>query len=563
MKLDSRPGVLSFKVLDAGQQEIRPPLTPATEVDLQKSCAILVQSTTYSRSFRDATHKATARHNGAVAVRGGGGPPSAQRRTPSKSGARTPVGRVSKAHRRASSNVRFEKTATSKYVPPRRPAPEKTLPATAGWHARKVKDEKKKPPMDSLDETQETKPASDPPVSAAATTAVAPERSPRRKSLDIKKSLDIRSSDNSSGGEDTEKSRIGVKKLVVNMHHAVTGYIRPVDLVTSPQAAESQSSPTRNNRSSSEQPASAEKSKHTGEALKVRASRRRDGTTYVEALPEFMHATLDEERRSYDPKTSVSKRLGHAVKGYVKPPYVDRFTPQPLPPSSVPRRTESKKYKVTRAMKEYVRPSPVDVATTAMDVDISPVRVEKPLKPSNSKREKPPADRPSPPKESPKPSPTQAVAAPKAKLTAAPTTHHNPFRKIHDYVKPATVAAAAATEQPVVARSTSKSGRRPLTPQSSQPPSLSYVPPKIRPRGNTLPSSDPPSSSDAPSRPGPIFGGGYPVKTDDGAGKDKENANRGPASPGFFGRNPGGSGFRIHFSHLLHKQRSDGYDQLE
>ncbi|KAK6336168.1 hypothetical protein TWF696_001732 [Orbilia brochopaga] len=547
MKLDSRPGVLSFKVLDAGQQEIRPPLTPATEVDLQKSCAILVQSTAYSRSFKDATHKATARHNGAIPVRGGG-PPSAQRRTPSKSGARTPVGRVSKAHRRAASSVKFEKTATSKYVPPRRPAPEKTLPSAASRHARKVKDEKKKPPMDRVDEAQETKPSSEQPTAG--------ERSPsRRKSLDIKKSLDIRSADNSSGGEDTEKNRTGVKKLVVNMHHAVTGYIRPLDLVTSPQATESQSSPTRTDRSSSEQSTSTEKARPVGEALKVRSSRRRDGTTYVEALPEYMHtkSSLDEDRRSSDPITSVSKRLGHAVKDYVKPPYVDRFTPEPLAASDAPRRTMSRKHSVAKAMREYVRPSPGDPAT-AMDVDVSPTRADKIPKHSNSKREKSPTVRISPSKDLQKPSSSLPAAIAAKTKPAATSAHHNPFRKIHDYVKPVTV-----TQQPVTVSPTSTSERRPLTPQSSQP-SLAYVPPKIRPRGKTIPSSDSPSASDS-SRSGPIFGGGYPVKSDDS--KDKENANRGPASPGFFGRNPGGSGFRIHFSHLLHKQRSDGYDQLE
>ncbi|EWC44530.1 hypothetical protein DRE_06702 [Drechslerella stenobrocha 248] len=534
----SRPGALSFKVPDANRQEIRPPLTPATEVDLQKSCAILVQSTSYSRSFRDAANSTYARHKGALPARSG--PPSARRKTPSKSGNRTPVGRVSKAHRRAASNVRFEKTATSQYVPPRRPAPAKALPAT-----KKPRNERKSR-LENHNEAQD----SESPTEAKVDRPL----SPKQRPLDTKKPLEAKPTDTSSG-EETEKNRKGVKKLVVNMHHAVTGYIRPIDLVSSPLSAESQSSPIRHDRLSSESP---DKPKPANGDLKVRSSRRKDGTTYVEALPEYLHSSKsssEEDRKPGEAKpSSVSKRLGHAMKEYVKPPYVDRFTPEPLSTatsSNHPRRaTDSKKHSgVTKVVKEYVKPSlPLDIASAiAMDVDPLPAKSEK--SPKAAKKDKSPVERaaPSIPAELP-------AQKPKSTGTAG---HHNPFRKIQDYVKP------AAQQQPVTL--SSPPARKPSTAESSQP-SKPYVPPKIRLRGDSLPSSISPlatsNTTGAPNRPGPIFGGGYPVKQEVSvANKDKEN--RGPVSPGFFGRNPTGSGFRIHFSHLLHKQRGDGYDQLE
>ncbi|KAF3910888.1 hypothetical protein ABW20_dc0107514 [Dactylellina cionopaga] len=565
MKLDSsKPGALSFKVLEAGQEEIRPPLTPATEVDLQKSCAILVQSTGYSKSFRDAvnsTHqRAHARQNGTVPIR-------SHNRTPSKAGTRTPVGRVGKSHRRSGSSARYEKapTSTSKYVPPRRPAPERAVPVTR--HGRKVaKEEETGGPED--DQVVKA-----PKLKKVEEEQVAPVD---RKSSEKER----KSTDGSGSGEEAEKNRKGVKKLVVNMHHAVTGYLRPHDLVTSPAppTTEVQISPTatRNDRTSTEASPTVKNAKPAVESLKIKASTRKDGTTYVEAMPEFFHATKtsSEDEKNTDMKRSVSKRLGHVVKEYVRPPHVDRFTPERLTTSTSKeelKKSEQKKHRVTKAMKEYVKPLPLDISEiNEIEEALSPVKSEKTPKSAGipaekpPKREKSPIEHPAPNKELPKP-PTEPVTKPK--LPGA-NGHHNPFRMLHDYVKPSMVVEPTP---PVIQTSPTQapslppilpSERRPLAPQTLQP-VAPYVPPKIRPRGKTLPSSeDPPPIEFAPSpsiRAGPVFGGGYPAKNYES--KDKEN--KGPVSPGFFGRNPGGSGFRIHFSHFLHKQRSDGYDQID
>ncbi|EPS42456.1 hypothetical protein H072_3626 [Dactylellina haptotyla CBS 200.50] len=561
MKLDSsKPGALSFKVLEAGQEEIRPPLTPATEVDLQKSCAILVQSTGYSKSFSQAVgstqRRPHARQEGAVPVR-------SHNRTPSKSGNRTPVGRVSKSHRRTGSAVRFEKTSTSKYVPPRRPAPEKSVPVAR--HGKKNRDEKKLPKEDELKIPEEREPNKRVEMELAAPLE-------KKSTEKERKSSDVHS------GEESEKNRKGVKKLVV----AVTGYLRPQDTTSSPPSAESEPSPDRKDKVPQElsPTVSTEKTKRTTEPTRTRPSRRIETTTYVEAYPEHLNKSgSDEEKKTADPhmKRSVSKRLGHAMKDYVKPPYVDRFTPEPLNTSTSKeelRKPEKKRTTNKPPTKLQAKPSPIDVSTINVIEEEEPSA--KPTKTPKSakslperlpKTEKSPIERPSPDKEIPK-STTEAKTK-----TSGTNGHHNPFRLLHNYVKPS-MAESLPPLQTNLPQGTANlspplpSERRPLTPQKSQP-SMTYVPPKIRPRGKTLPGSEVPTSNDtstasAPTRQGPIFGGGYPVKQEASVAlspKDKEN--RGPSSPGFFGRNANGSGFRIHFSHFLHKQRGDGYDQLE
>ncbi|KAK6343046.1 hypothetical protein TWF718_008423 [Orbilia javanica] len=552
---NSKPAALSFKILEPGQQEIRPPLTPATEVDLQKSCAILVQSTRYSRSFKDAVNSTSAtattsqrRSSGTVPVVRSHG------RTPSKSGSKTPVGRVVKSSaagsRRNGSTVKYDRAlmSSSNYVPPRRPAPEKVLPV-----ARRVK--MKKEDGGSEEEKE---------VAVFRGKREVESRHIERKPAE----KEMKSSDGSS--LDEAKNKKGVKKLV----NVMTGYIRPHDVA--PQTTtESQSSPA-----SSEVSPSKEKPS-PWETLQTKPSKRKNEVTFVEALPEQVptKSGSDEEKKNTGLKRNISKRLGHAVKDYVKPPHIDRFTPEPLHSVSSAskeeqKKAEQKKHRVTKAMREYVKPSPLD-APSAMIEEKEPVQSAKTEKTVKSAKPLPIVEKPTSPttkdlrKASPEPAPSKPAAS-------NGHSHHNPFRLLHEYVKPSmtdppvlrtNVPQASASLSPVL-----PSERRPLTPRGSQP-SMPYVPPKIRPRGKTPTSDDDKASPDqtAPTSPsittrqGPIFGGGYPVKQDvlttTAAPRDEEN--RGPVSPGFFGRNPGGSGFRIHFSHFLHKQRGDGYDQLE
>ncbi|KAF3196518.1 hypothetical protein TWF679_005065 [Orbilia oligospora] len=610
MKLttSSPPTALSFKIPDPysnTQEQLRPPLTPATEVDLQKSCAILVQSTGYSRSFKDAINSSASKNATMTTTqrRGGGTIPVVSRshnRASSKSGSRTPVGRVVKAgsssssaaHRRNGSTVRYEKTSTSKYVPPRRPAPEKALPV-----ARRVKVKR-----DDMGGSE----------GEGSSSTVVKEKGQfenrEKKSMDTIK--EAKSSDGSSVEETRtvaaaaaatieKNKKVGVKKLV----NVMTGYIRPHEASSQP-AVESQSSPSMSNEVSP-----LKEKSNPWESLQVKSSKKKDGTAYIEAIPEHLQTktSSDEEGKHTGLKRSVSKRLGNAVKEYVKPPHVDRFTPEPLHPISPTSKEESKKteqqkkYRVTKAMREYVRPSPTD---------ISNVTIKEEEQHSSSQTSKPertskyiPAKPPSPVEKPTSPILTTTKDKDLQKASTEPTSskqttannhsHHNPFRLLHDYVKPSmTESPALQTNIPQVPTHLSPilpSERKPLTTQRSQP-SMPYVPPKIRPRGKTLPLDDnslspKPTSANNPStvaaaaaaatRQGPIFGGGYPAKQDiiattttttttttsTAGSKDKEN--RGPISPGFFGRNPGGSGFRIHFSHFLNKQRSDGYDQLE
>ncbi|KAF3940402.1 hypothetical protein ABW19_dt0203418 [Dactylella cylindrospora] len=598
MKLDtSKPAALSFKVPEVGHEEIRPPLTPATEVDLQKSCAILVQSTTYSKSFRDAaikTQRAHAKRAGALPVPES---PRTRTRTPSRTPNRTPggTGRVSKGHhRKTSSRVKFEKTVTSEYVPPRRPAPAKALPPARHGKNRLRLDNKDKTQSDTESWEEDVK------------EVKAPDQT-ERKSSDARKSMEVKFAENASG-EETEKNRKGVKKLVVNMHHAVTGYIRPVDLVSPSGSSapplrrktsvkstdtsiatvivatevDSKTSSKDKKPSSAEVSPIKESAKSEEDNVKVKSSKKKDGVTYVEAIPEHLHAQgqatgSEDERRTSDEKgRSVSRMIGHAVKGYVKPPYVDRFTPEPLSAPKDEAKKETKKHRgVSKAVKDYVKPTPIDpIEANKIQEEPSPTKTEKTPKvkpptktPTIEKpKERGSTERPDSGKELKK-----AVTEPSPKLKSP--VSHNPLRLLQDYVKPSMSESALPPIQTNVSTapthlspvSATELERRPLTPQTSLP-SMSYVPPKVRPRGKTLPSSDAFSETEAAqnantsSRSGPIFGGGYPAKQDS-ANKDKEN--RGPISPGFFGRNPGGHGFRIHFSHLLHKQRSDGYDQLE
>ncbi|KAF3169952.1 hypothetical protein TWF788_010354 [Orbilia oligospora] len=609
MKLttSSPPTALSFKIPDPysnTQEQLRPPLTPATEVDLQKSCAILVQSTGYSRSFKDAINSSASKNATMTTTqrRGGGTIPVVSRshnRASSKSGSRTPVGRVVKAgsssssaaHRRNGSTVRYEKTSTSKYVPPRRPAPEKALPV-----ARRVKVKR-----DDMGGSE----------GEGSSSTVVKEKGQfenrEKKSMDTIK--EAKSSDGSSVEETRtiaaatatieKNKKVGVKKLV----NVMTGYIRPHEASSQP-AVESQSSPSMSNEVSP-----LKEKSNPWESLQVKSLKRKDGTAYIEAIPEHLQTktSSDEEGKHTGLKRSVSKRLGNAVKEYVKPPHVDRFTPEPLHPISPTSKEESKKteqqkkYRVTKAMREYVRPSPTDISNVTIkeEEQHSSSQTSKPERTSKYIPAKPPS-----PVEKPT-SPTLTTTKDKdlQKASTEPTSskqttannhsHHNPFRLLHDYVKPSmTESPALQTNIPQVPTHLSPilpSERKPLTTQRSQP-SMPYVPPKIRPRGKTLPLDDnslspKPTSANNPStvaaaataatRQGPIFGGGYPAKQDiiattttttttttsTAGSKDKEN--RGPISPGFFGRNPGGSGFRIHFSHFLNKQRSDGYDQLE
>lgn len=536
MKLSSPPAALSFKLPNTDHQELRPPLTPSTEVDLQKSCAKLVQSAGYSRSFpTNSTNTNTQRRvNGTIPVIRN------HARTPSKNGNKT----AAAGHRRGGPTVRYEKTVASRYVPPRRPAPEKALPV-----ARRVKVKKEE---GSEEEKEGT-------VDEVENLYI------ERRSTE----KETKSSDGSSVEE--AKSKKGVKKLV----NVMTGYIRSHDISPhSSLAASTEGSPSR------------EKS-NQWETLQVKSSKRKDGTTYIEALPEHLHTKTsgsDEDRKNTELKRNISKRLGHAMKEYVKPPHVDRFTPEPLhgvstaSPKEDSKKAEQKKYRVTKAMREYVKPSPIDITISEEE---PPSQTSKP---GNEKTPK--STKPSPIIE--KPTSPALTAKDLQKSSTEPTpskpattnshSHHNPFRLLHDYVKPSmTDLPPLQTNIPQASTHLSPilpSERRPLTPQRSQP-SMHYVPPKIRPRGKTLPSDDnkpspDPTSPNIPStttRQGPIFGGGYPVKQDllttttPVGGKDKEN--RGPVPPGFFGRNPGGSGFRIHFSNFLNKQRSDGYDQLE
>ncbi|KAK6335853.1 hypothetical protein TWF730_003228 [Orbilia blumenaviensis] len=574
MKIDSKPAALSFKLPQAGQQEIRPPLTPATEVDLQKSCAILVQSTGYSRSFKNAVNSTAMmssqrRGNGTMPVTRSHG------RTPSKAGSRTPVGRVAKpgggsgGHRRGgSSTAGYAKTsASSKYVPPRRPAPEKALPV-----ARRVKMKNEDKGVEEEEVVKER--------AGSETRSI-------EKNSKVMMDKERKSSDGSSmeDASRTEKNKMGVKKLVT----AMTGYIRPHD---SSSQLEAQSSPISNAEDSSCSP-SREKSTIAG-TLQVKSSRRRDGTTYVEALPEHLHtkAGSDEERRHGELKRSVSKRLGYAMKEYVKPPHVDRFTPEPLHTASTTsskeeqKKADQKKHRVTKAMREYVRPSPIDISHAAI-AEEGASQAPKPEKtPKSAKSQPAVSEKPTSPitKDTQKPSPTTTTDPQKSPIDATLSKppqanshgHHNPFRLIHNYVKPSRTDPALTLQTNIPQAPTHfspvlPSERKPLTPQNSQP-SMPYVPPKIRPRGQTIPSENTALSMDTvvPTLPpvprqGPIFGGGYPVKQqqqDASLGvptspKDKEN--RGPVSPGFFGRNPAGGGFRIHFSHFLNKQRGDGH----
>ncbi|KAK6505750.1 hypothetical protein TWF481_007642 [Arthrobotrys musiformis] len=554
----SKPAALSFKILEAGQQEIRPPLTPATEVDLQKSCAILVQSTGYSRSLKDASSSsnttAQRRGNGTIPVR------STHGRTQSRSrGSRTPVGRVAKAsavgHRRNGSLTatgKHEKASVSGYVPPRRPAPEKVLPV-----ARRVKMKK-----DAIPEEEEKE--------SEMNESESQDIEKRSKSVEAKSSSDGMVIEEAR----VEKNKKGVKKLV----NVMTGYIRPHD------TASSQSPPTASNEVSP----SRERT-NPWEALQVKSSRRKDGANYVEALPEHLHTkpTSDEEKKNGELKRSVSKRLGNAVKEYVKPPHIDRFTPEPLPtaPASSKeeaRKGEQKKHRAAKTMREYVRPSSTEISNATIEEE-DPAQASKPQRTPKS-----PTRPPRSAKSLPAPATTEKKNHPIARdiqkastettppkpATSGGHGHHNPFRLIHDYVKPSMTDPLTLQTNTLQASShlspASPSERRPLTQHALQP-SAPYIPPKIRPRGKTLPLGDNTLSPDAaasgippPTRQGPIFGGGYPVKQDllttEATAKDKEN--RGPVSPGFFGRSPGVGGFRIHFSHFLHKQRSDGYDQL-
>ncbi|KAK6533636.1 hypothetical protein TWF694_002571 [Orbilia ellipsospora] len=582
MKLESsKPGALSFKVPETGQEEIRPPLTPATEVDLQKSCAILVQSAGYSKSFSKtvsstttttttAQRKAHTRQDGTVPVR-------IHNRKSSKSGNRTPVARaVSKGHKRTASAVRFEKTSTSNYVPPRRPAPEKYV--SAAKHRRKGKDEKKVEEDVAVQEAaRDINGTSKQESDKASSTHV--------ERLSAEKDRDRKSSEGTASEEDGKNPR-GMKKLVVNMQQAMTGYKRPQENnnPASPQSAEESLSPLgRGDKSQGSPIAPTEQAKLALET-KIKSSKRKDGTTYVEALPEYLHKKNSDEDMSKKPgevKRSVSKRLGHSIKEYVKPPQVDRFTPEPLRPSTSKddlKKAENKRRSVAKSMKEYVRPAPLDTSISAIkeeEQEPSPAKSDKTIKSAKSheklpKDEKSPAEPlPLPPvKDTPKP-----PAEPKLRHTSPSSHHnHNPFRMIHDYVKPTMVVEPAPTIQTSVPPTGSLLSpqsigeRKPLAPQRSQP-SMSYVPPKIRPRGKTLPGSEAPSEDNTapamPTRHGPIFGGGYPVKQEGTLAPTSNKENRSPVSPGFFGRNANGSGFRIHFSHFLHKQRSDGYDQLE
>ncbi|EGX49417.1 hypothetical protein AOL_s00078g450 [Orbilia oligospora ATCC 24927] len=617
----SPPTALSFKTQDPNSnniQELVPPLTPATEVDLQKSCARLVQSTGYSRSFKDAINSSASKNATTTMTttqrRGNGTIPvvrsynrAAASSSSSKSGSRTPVGRVVKTgsssssagHRRNGSTVRYEKTSTSKYVPPRRPAPEKALPV-----ARRVRVKR-----EDIGGSEEE---------GSSSSTVVKEKGQlenrEKKSMDTIK--EAKSSDGSSVEETrtatTEKNKkVGVKKLV----NVMTGYIRQHEASSQP-AMESQSSPSMSNEVSP-----LKEKSNPWESLQIKSSKRKDGTTYIEAIPEHLQTktSSDEEGKHTGLKRSVSKRLGNAVKEYVKPPHVDRFTPEPLHPISPTSKEESKKteqqkkYRVTKAMREYVRPSPTDISNVTIEEEGQPPssQTSKPERTSKYIPAKPPSpvEKPTSPtltttKDKKPTSPTIATtkdkdlqkASTESTTSKQPTannhSHHNPFRLLHDYVKPSmTELPTLQTNIPQAPTHLSPilpSERKPLTTQRSQP-SMPYVPPKIRPRGKTLPLDDNPLSpkptspnnpstvaaaAAAATRQGPIFGGGYPAKQDiiatttttttttsTAGSKDKEN--RGPISPGFFGRNPGGSGFRIHFSHFLNKQRSDGYDQLE
>ncbi|KAF3123358.1 hypothetical protein TWF569_001731 [Orbilia oligospora] len=604
MKLttSSPPTALSFKTQDpnSNTQELRPPLTPATEVDLQKSCAILVQSTGYSRSFKDAINSSASKYTTTTTTtqrRGNGTIPvvRSHNRASSKSGSRTPVGRVVKTgsssnsagHRRNGSTVRYEKTSTSKYVPPRRPAPEKALPV-----ARRVKVKR-----EGIGGSEEEGSSSSMVVKGKGQL-----ENREKKSMDTIK--EAKSSDGSSVEETrtatTEKNKkVGVKKLV----NVMTGYIRQHEASSQP-AMESQSSPSMSNEVSP-----LKEKSNPWESLQVKSSKRKDGTTYIEAIPEHLQTktSSDEEGKHTGLKRSVSKRLGNAVKEYVKPPHVDRFTPEPLHPISPISKEESKKteqqkkYRVTKAMREYVRPSPTDISNVTIEEEEqnSSSQTSKPERTSKSIPAKPPSS------VEKSTSPTLATMTKDKDLQKASTeptsskqatannhSHHNPFRLLHEYVKPSMTEPPTLQtnipQAPIHLSPILPSERKPLTTQRSQP-SMPYVPPKIRPRGKTLPLDDNPLSpkptspsnpstvadaaaAAAATRQGPIFGGGYPAKQDiiatttttttsTAGSKDKEN--RGPISPGFFGRNPGGSGFRIHFSHFLNKQRSDGYDQLE
>ncbi|KAK6504363.1 hypothetical protein TWF506_002564 [Arthrobotrys conoides] len=580
MKLTtSPPTALSFKIPPDQFQntdQLRPPLTPATEVDLQKSCAILVQSTGYSSSSKKSkTRSSQRRGNGTIPV------VRSHTRTTSKSGGRTPVGRVVRAGSAAAatasgstagrgrngSTIRYEKALTSSYVPPRRPAPEKALPVARRAVVKPNKEN------GGVEEEENT---------------VIKEK----KSVDVIK--EVKSSDGSSAEDQpartTDKNKkVGVKKLV----NVMTGYIRPHES-SSQTVTELQTSSSVSNEVSP----SKEKS-NPWESLQIKSLKKKDGIANIEAanVPEQLHTktSSDEEGKHGGLKRSVSKRLGNAVKEYVKPPHVDRFTPEPLHTVSPPSKEElkkaeqQKKYRVTKAMREYVKPSPNDISNITIKEEEQPSQTSKPEKTLKSISTKPlPAiEKPT--------SPTLATSTtkdPQKTSTEPPPSkqpgnnnhsHHNPFRLLHDYVKPSmTDPPTLQTNIPQVSTHLSPilpSERKPLTTQRSQP-SMPYVPPKIRPRGKTLPLDDSPlspkpTSSNIPStatRQGPIFGGGYPAKSDllstttattttTAASKDKEN--RGPASPGFFGRNPGGSGFRIHFSHFLNKQRSDGLARVD